>query len=156
MDPLRPGADAGPGPDALARLRLALAEALRARDMNAVRPLRSALAAIGNAGAVEPGAAAPAGPSSPHIAGAVAGLGAAEAPRRRLSAAEIEQIVRAEAAEREGAARDYERAGQADRAGRLRREAQVLRSVLPDDDPPAAVRDDDPPAGVRDDDPPGK
>jgi len=104
--------------------------------MNAVRPLRSALAAIGNAEAVEPGAPAPAGPGSPvdpgspHVAGAVAGLGAAEAERRRLSAAEIERIVRAEASEREGAACDYERAGHADRAGRLRREAQVLLAVL--------------------------
>ena len=46
----------------------------------------------------------------------MAGLGAAEAERRRLSAAEIGQIVRAEAGERERAARDYERAGHADRA----------------------------------------
>ena len=119
MDPLRPETRAGPGTDAQARLRLALAEALRARDMIAVSALRSALGAIGNAEAVEPGAATPAGPGSPHVAGAVAGLGSAEAERRRLSAAEIEQIVRGEAGEREGAARDYERAGHADRAGRF-------------------------------------
>jgi uncharacterized protein YqeY len=74
----------------------------------------------------------------------VAGPGSAEAERRRLSAAEIEQIVRGEAGEREGAARDYERAGHADRAGRLRREAQVLLAVLADEDRPAGDRRDGP------------
>ena len=136
MDPLRPEAGAGPGTDPRARLRLALAEALRTRDMIAVSALRSALAAVGNAEAVEPGAAAPTGSGSPHVAGAVAGLGA-EAGRRHLSAAEIEQIVRGEAGERECAAGDYERAGHAGRAGRLRREARVLRSVLADRDRPS-------------------
>jgi uncharacterized protein YqeY len=136
VDPFRPEAGAGPGGGVQARLRLALAESLRARDTIAVSALRSALGAIGNAEAVEPGAAPPTGSGSPHVAGTVAGLGAAEAPRRSLSAAEIEQIVRAEAAERERAARDYERAGHADRAGRLRREARLLLAVLTDDDSP--------------------
>ena len=136
VDPLRPEAGAGPGGGVQARLQRALAEALRARDTIAVSALRSALGAIGNAEAVEPGAAAPTGSGSPHVAGAVAGLGAAEAPRRRLSAAEVEQIIRAEAGERERAARDYERAGHADRAGRLRREARLLLAVLTDDDRP--------------------
>ena len=106
MDSLRPEAGAGPGGGVQARLRLALAESLRARDTIAVSALRSALGAIGNAEAVEPGTAAPTGSGSPHVAGAVAGLGAAEAPRRRLSAAEVEQIVRVEAGERERAAHD--------------------------------------------------
>ena len=133
MDPLGPEADAG----IPARLRLALAEALRARDTIAVSALRSALGAIGNAEAVEPGAAPPIGSGGPHVAGAVSGLGAAEAARRGLSPAQIEGIVRAEAAEREDAARGYERAGQADRADRLRREAELLLAVLADDGRPA-------------------
>jgi uncharacterized protein YqeY len=136
VDPLKPEPGAGPGAGVQVRLRLALAEALRARDTIAVSALRSALGAIGNAEAVEPGAAAPAGSGSPHVAGAVTGLGAAEVPRRHLSEAEAEQIVRAEAGERERAARDYERAGHADRAGRLRREALLLLAVLADDDRP--------------------
>jgi len=136
VDSLRPEAGAGPGGGVQARLRLALAESLRARDTIAVSALRSALGAIGNAETVEPGTAAPTGSGSPHVAGAVAGLGAAEAPRRRLSAAEVEQIVRVEAGERERAAHDYERAGHADRAGRLRREARLLLAVLTDDDSP--------------------
>jgi hypothetical protein len=134
VDPLRPEAGAGPGADLPARLRLALAEALRARDTIAISVLRSALGAIGNAEAVGPGAAASMGSGSPYVAGAVAGLGAAEAERRRLSAAEIDQIVRAEAGERERAARDCERAGHAGRAGRLRREALLLLAVLAADD----------------------
>jgi len=143
VDPFTPEADAGPGADLTARLRLALAEALRARDTIAVSALRSALGAIGNAEAVEPGAVAPTGfgspadPGSPYVAGAAAGVGAAEAERRRLSTAEIEQLVLGEAGERERAARDYERAGHADRADRLRREAQVLLGVLADEDRPA-------------------
>jgi uncharacterized protein len=136
VDPLEPDVGAGSGADVQARLRRALAEAIRARDTIAVSALRSALGAIGNAEAVESGTAAPAGSASPNIAGAVSGLGAAEVPRRSLSSAQIEQIVRVEATEREEAARDYVRAGQADRADRLRREAQLLLAVLTDDGRP--------------------
>ena len=61
-------------------LRRALTAALKARDAVAVSALRSALAAIENAGAVDPGHAPP--PGSGPIAGAVDGLGAAEVERR--------------------------------------------------------------------------
>jgi len=91
--------------DIRTRLQQALRGALKARDGSATSALRSALGAIGNAEAVEPGAAAPAGSAGPHVAGAVSGLGAAEVPRRSLSPAQIERIVREEAAEREDAAR---------------------------------------------------
>jgi uncharacterized protein YqeY len=118
-----------------ARLRLALTGALRARDAIAVSALRSALSAIGNAEAVDPGPAA-AGADGPYVAGAATGLGATEARRRSLSPAEAEQVVRAEAGERQRAAGEYERAGHADQAGRLRREARVLMSVVTDGDRP--------------------
>lgn len=112
------------------QLRRALSEALKSRDMVAVSALRSALGAIDNASAVpagpEPGVSA----NSAHIAAAAAGIGAAEAERRLLSDEEASAIVRAEVAERQTAARDYERAGHTDRAGRLRREADVLASTL--------------------------
>ena len=95
------------------------------RNQVAVSALRSALSAISNAEAVSaPPAVAAA--SSPYIAGATAGPGAGDAPRRHLSAADLEQIVRAEVSERLLAARDYERAGHADWARRLRSEASVL------------------------------
>jgi uncharacterized protein YqeY len=121
-----------------ARLRQALSEALKARDTIAVSALRSALGAIDNASAVPVtdgtgGADGPIGAartSSPHFAGAAAGLGAGETGRRALSEADARAIVRAEVAERETAAHEYERAGRVDRAGRLRREADVLASAV--------------------------
>jgi uncharacterized protein len=114
------------------RLQLALGEALRTRDTVATSALRSALAALDNASAVPaaPAPAAGAGTGGPHFAGSVAGLGAGEAERRRLTEAEAEQIVRAEVTERQAAARDYDQTGHADQAGRLRQEAQVLLSVI--------------------------
>ena len=111
------------------RLHRALRDAMRARDSVAVSALRSALAALDNAGAV-PAGQGPASASGPHFAGAVAGLGAAEVPRRGLAAGEAERIVRAEIAEREAAAAGYEGAGHGEQARRLRQEARVLASVL--------------------------
>jgi uncharacterized protein YqeY len=112
-----------------ARLQRALRAALQARDPAAVSALRSAQAAIGNAEAIAPpGSAAPGG--NQHVAGSVEGLGAAEAPRRVLSEADAHEIIRTEISERHEAAELYERAGHADRAARLRREAEVLQSAL--------------------------
>jgi uncharacterized protein len=108
-------------------LRRALPTALKARDQVAVAALRSAVAAIDNAQAVE-------GPSVPSsggpIAGAVTGLGAGEAPRRELSEDDIVAIVRAEVADRLAAAADYERAARFDAAARLTAEAGVLAALL--------------------------
>lgn len=111
------------------RLRGALPGAIRARDAAAVAALRSALAAIDNAEAVDPAQAPPPG-GEVEIAGAVVGLGAAEVERQPLTEARMEAIVRAEVAERRAAADDYERAGQLERAERLRREADVLSAHL--------------------------
>jgi uncharacterized protein YqeY len=58
------------------------------------------------------------------------GAAAVESSRRSLSEAQVEQIVRAEVAERRAAARAYEQAGQPGRAERLRAEADVLGSHL--------------------------
>jgi uncharacterized protein YqeY len=112
------------------RLRAALPAAMKARDTVAVAALRSALAAIDNAEAVEAAPAPPPGAGHPDLAGTVAGLGAAEAERRTLMEAQVEQIVRAEVADRLAAAQAYERAGRHERAGRLRAEAGVLSSLL--------------------------
>jgi uncharacterized protein YqeY len=112
------------------RLQSALREALKARDTIATSALRTALSAIDNATAVPAGPAPGADTGGPHFAGAAAGLRAGEAERRSLTEPEVEQIVRAEAADREAAARGYDQAGRADQADRLRREARVLISVL--------------------------
>jgi hypothetical protein len=109
---------------------------MKERDTVAASALRSALSAIANAEAV-PLPAASSGPparptaqSSPHFAGAAAGLGAAEVSRREVTEDEAATIAAAEAADRRAAARDYQAAGHADRAGHLRREAQAIESAL--------------------------
>jgi uncharacterized protein YqeY len=129
-----------PGDDNLhERLRRALPAAMKARDRPAVTALRSALAAIDNAGAVDPAQApsasgdqgsASAGAVHSEFAGTVAGIGATEVERRRLSQAQMEEIVRAEIADRETAAAGYDHAGRLDPAERLRAEAEVLRAHL--------------------------
>jgi uncharacterized protein len=126
------------------RLQAALRTAMKERDTVAGSALRSALSAIANAEAVSLPAASPGPParptaqSSPHFAGAVAGLGAAEVSRREVTEEEAAAIAAAEAADRRAAARDYQAAGHADRVRRLRREAQAIESAL-DISPP---RDD--------------
>jgi GrpB-like predicted nucleotidyltransferase (UPF0157 family)/uncharacterized protein YqeY len=109
------------------RLRQALPVALKARDRHAVSALRTALAAIENAEAVD-GRPAPSGGLA--IEQAPLGVGAAEVPRRVLTEAEVVEIVQAEVAEREAAARGFEQANRPERAVHLRREAEVLAAQL--------------------------
>jgi uncharacterized protein YqeY len=112
------------------RLRSALPGAMKARDGVAVAALRSALAAIDNAEAVDTAQAPQPDAGHHQLAGTVRGLRAAEVARRRLSAEEMDDIVEAEAADRHTAARDYERAGHRAYAERLRGEAAVLSACL--------------------------
>ena len=110
------------------RLRTALPAAMKSRDRAATAALRATLAAIDNAEAVAP----PGGMVRGHAIEEVAlGVGATEVERRALSELEIEQIVRAELAEREAAANEYDRAGRTDRAEQLRGEARALAAHLP-------------------------
>jgi uncharacterized protein len=119
------------------RLQAALRVALKQRDTPAISALRSALAAIGNAEAL-PIAATQSGGGDQYLAGSVAGLGAAEAARRVLTDVEIADIVSTEISERRAAAARYEQAGHADRADRLRREADALAAVVSGDPDGAA------------------
>ncbi len=100
---------------------------MKARDRVALAALRSTLAAIDNAEAVDR-----AGPVRERLAieQTPVGVGAVEVPRRVLTEAEVEGIVRAEMAERVAAARDYDRKGWPDHAERLRREVSVLSGHL--------------------------
>jgi uncharacterized protein len=136
------GREGDPGTAVQHRLRAALGQALHRRDSIAVAALRSALGAIGNAEAVT-GAAPAAGASSPHLAGARSGLGAGEARRRRLTAAQVGQVIRAEISERRQAAREYERAGHPGRAQRLLAEADVLEAAAAAGDGPVIGAGDD-------------
>jgi uncharacterized protein YqeY len=166
-------ADRGAG-DIRTRMRRALTAALKARDQRAVTALRSALAAIDNAEAVDtantppapnahqgsgetpPGQGRPASAEAPsageghpvveaEIAGAALGVGAAEVERRTLTGAETQAIVRAEVDERRTAAHAYDHAGQPAHAARLRVEAEVLSAFL--DDPGAGPGPDQLEAG---------
>ncbi len=110
-------------------LRRDLTAALKARDRVAIAALRSALAAIDNAEAVGGSPAQVTG--SEHIAGAAAGLGAAEAVRRDLTDADLHAILETEVQERSAAAAEYEQLGRDDLAERLRSEIDVLRRHLP-------------------------
>ncbi|MBX6723341.1 MAG: hypothetical protein IRY92_08930, partial [Dactylosporangium sp.] len=85
------------------RLQDALPVALKARDRAAVAALRSALAAIANAEAVNRPAASDRGQAIEQTS---VGVGVAEVERRVLTADQVEQIVRAEVAERLAAALD--------------------------------------------------
>ena len=109
------------------RLRAALPAAIKARDRVAVSALRSTLAAIDNAEAVD---RAPDVDRRLGIEQIPVGVGAAEVERRVLTQAQVEHIVRAEVAEREAAARDYEQAGRPERAETLRHEATILSTHL--------------------------
>lgn len=111
-------------------LRRDLTRAIAARDFAAVSALRSTLAAIQNAEAVDIRSQAALATPDARIAGSVSGLGGAEVQRRGLTATELQAIVRAELDERVAAALDYERLGQRERADRLRAEAEVLARYL--------------------------
>ena len=109
------------------RLRSALRQAMKDRDQPAVAGLRSAIASIDNAEAVQPGALEMAqGP----IAGARTGLRAAEAARRELTPAEVTSLIQAEVDDRRTTADEYAAIGQHEAADRLRAEAAALCAQL--------------------------
>jgi hypothetical protein len=103
------------------RLKADLSAAMREGDTQLVAVIRTLMAAIGNAEAIELDASQPKEVQ-----------GWAEAPRRHLTAAEIAAIVRMEAEELRSAAAEYERVGQFEEAKRLRRRAQLVDRYLAD------------------------
>lgn len=106
------------------RLTEAVRPAMKARDRDRLRVLRTTLAAIDNAEAVPAAASAGALEASPS------GVGATEVARRPLSELEVVAVVRLEVEEREQAATTYAAAGDQTRATVLRTEAEVLRELL--------------------------
>jgi uncharacterized protein len=102
---------------------------VKARDPDAVAVLRTAIAAIDNAEAVTAPQAAPSATSA-HIAGARAGLDAAEAPRRQLTADNVQAILRGQLAEYGREADRYADHGQHAAAERLRNQASLLSRHL--------------------------
>jgi len=149
--------------DIRARMRRGLFDAMKARDQQAVAALRSTLARIDNAEAVDPEAldaeeedaelfdadelddeAADAGPAPsgggrhPAVAGSVLGVGAAEVARRVLTPEGMAAIVRDDVEEQEAAADVLERVGRPDQAERLRTQAKLLTTYLDPAGPPSA------------------
>jgi hypothetical protein len=110
-------------------------------DHQAVAALRSTLATIDNAEAVDADAfdAEPAlygGEGHPAVAGGVVGVGATEVDRRVLTPEEMAAIVRDDVEAREIAAEVLERVGRPDQAERLRAQAKLLTTYL---DPPGSL-----------------
>lgn len=106
-------------------LRAELKTAMKARDRVAMTALRSALAAIDNAEAVPIDAM----PRAGAVEGSAIGAGAADAPRRELSDADVRAIVQGGVDERRNAA-DGLRATHPERAEALDAEAAVLTALL--------------------------
>ncbi|MFJ9721904.1 hypothetical protein ACIRP3_04060 [Streptomyces sp. NPDC101209] len=100
---------------------------MRARDKAAVSALRATLAALDNAEAVPVDEVEPRGPA---LEQSPVGVGVTEAARRELSEHRVVDVVRAEAAERLEAAAQLTAPAHADRAARLRAEADVLLRLL--------------------------
>ena len=109
------------------RLRDALTTAIKSRDRVAVSALRSTLAAIDNAEAVDRPSSADRNLAIEMIP---TGAGAAEVARRILTESQVEQIVRAELADRRTAADTYDQAGQQEHAERLRNEISAVSRHL--------------------------
>lgn len=112
------------------RMRVALREAMKARDKAAVSALRTTLAAIDDAEAVDAGSVDVSVAAHSDIAGSAAGVGATEVQRSELTSAQVSDVIRAAVAERQVAADSYEQAGRSDAAQRLRREVEVLQAIL--------------------------
>jgi uncharacterized protein YqeY len=113
-----------------ARLRAALPAAMKARERAAVAAIRSALAAIDDAEAVDADAVGLRTVDSEHLAGTAGGLGAGEVARASLDEEGARAVVAREIAERRDAAADYDRLSRPDEAARLRAEADALTTLL--------------------------
>jgi uncharacterized protein YqeY len=100
-------------------MRADLSRAMKAREIDTVRVLRTALAAIGNAEA-PPQSSAPM-----EVRGRLADL-----PRLTLTDADHARIINAEIADREDTAHQFERNGRATEADVVRNEIALLRSYL--------------------------
>jgi hypothetical protein len=107
------------------RLRGDLRAAMKGQRRDEMAALRTLIAAIDNAESVEDASPLPQ-PSSEHVAGALPGLGAADAARRSLSERDLQRIIEAELWERDAQAEKLTRLGRADDASRLRIEAAVI------------------------------
>jgi hypothetical protein len=108
------------------RLRRDLRAAMKSQQRNEMAALRTLIAAIDNAESVRDASSSSSPSASEHVAGAVRGLGAADAPRRSLSESDLKRIIETELWERDAQAERLTLLGRADDASRLRAEAEVI------------------------------
>lgn len=108
-------------------LRALLLDARRGQDRSRTALLRGLLAELDNAEAAPTGAAE--GSGSVHVAGATAGVGATEAPRRDLTEADERELVVRGLADVEAALPHLERADPA-RAAEERASLDAVRAAL--------------------------
>jgi uncharacterized protein len=110
----------------LTRMASALTAAMRARDTVATRAIRSALSAVANAQAVPVDSM----PRAGAVEAAAVGAGAADAPRRELTPADVRAVVEAEVSEHDRSAAHLAQVGRPADASRVSAEADVLRALL--------------------------
>lgn len=106
-------------------LRREMMSARKRRDQVTVVACRSALAAVANAEAV------PSEESAGAVEQAKVGAGAADAPRRELSEAEVRAIIAAHLAELDTSVAEYQQVGQPAAAEEVAAQAAALRQALP-------------------------
>jgi uncharacterized protein len=123
--------------DLRSALRRDLTAALKARQAETVSALRTALAALENAEAVEVQDQDNASSASAHFAGARSGPGSAEVPRRQLDPEDLRSLLEAVISDFEREARRYHSLGQAEVARRLEGRAAVLSAYVPTPPPPS-------------------
>ncbi|MDP3889937.1 hypothetical protein [Nocardioides sp.] len=113
-----------------AQLKADLTRAMRAGERPTMSVLRTALAAIANAEAQAVPHTPASQMNSTPIAGATAGLGSTDIPRRTLTDDEMREVIGAERSERLMVADTLHEAGRGADAQRLRDEASVLERYL--------------------------
>ena len=106
-------------------LRTELRQAMRDRDRDTVRVLRSVLGAIDNAEYDDVAA-----PRAGAVEASAISVGAAEAASRALTDADVRAVVEAERVERADSIAEFERAGHGAAADPVRAEVAVIRGVL--------------------------
>lgn len=119
-------------PEALqARLRRDLTTAMKQRHHDDISALRTLIADIDNAHAINPPNPT-VDDASRHVAGARHGVGSTDAARTELSLADIHQIIEQNIDAHLANADHHEHHGQIEKAHRLRHQANHLGRYLPD------------------------
>ncbi|BBZ28942.1 hypothetical protein MMAD_32370 [Mycolicibacterium madagascariense] len=111
-------------------VRRDLRTAIKSRQPETISVLRTIIAAIDNAEAIQPEAHMPRSADG-TVAHSSPGVGSTEAPRRELAMRDVHAIIRDLLHEYDTQAQQYRSMRQHEAADRLRRQANILHSYLP-------------------------